>query len=213
MSSLRFKAIDNLTTTPESTLPGSVKISAIFGENVFTQKTTREFLSDEAYKSLVASIRGGKRIDRAVANQIAAGMRQWAESKGVTHFTHWFQPLTGTTAEKHDSFFTIKADGTPIEEFDSAALIQQEPDASSFPSGGIRATFEARGYTAWDPTSPAYILENPNGTVLVIPTAFVSWTGEALDKKTPLLRSMEAVSNSAIRLLKLFGKTTDKVFA
>ena len=136
MTSLRFKAINDLTVEPkEVAVEGSAKITAIFGENVFTQKTAREYLSDEAYKSLVGSIRGGKKIDRFVANQIAAGLRQWAESKGVTHFTHWFQPLTGTTAEKHDSFFTIKSDGTAIEEFDGAALIQQEPDASSFPSG------------------------------------------------------------------------------
>src|SRR6202789_2400566 len=199
MSSLRFKAIDNLTTTTETMIPGAAKITAIFGENVFTIKTAREFLSDEAYKSLLASIKSGKKIDRAVANQIASGMRQWAEAKGVSHFTHWFQPLTGTTAEKHDSFFTIKSDGTAIEEFDGAALIQQEPDASSFPSGGLRATFEARGYSAWDPSSPAYVMDNPNGSTLVIPPAFLSWTGEALDKKTPLLRSMDALSQQAMR--------------
>src|ERR1700709_1049693 len=204
--SLRFKALNNITYNTQTTpVDASAKVTAIFSQNVFTLKTAREFLSDEAYKSLVNSSKGGKKIDRAVANQIASGVRQWAESKGVTHFTHWFQPLTGATAEKHDSFFTIKADGTPIEEFDSAALIQQEPDASSFPSGGIRATFEARGYTAWDPTSPAFILENPNGTTLCIPTAFCSWTGEALDKKTPLLRSMDAVSRQALRVLRLFG--------
>src|SRR6185436_268541 len=136
MESLRFKAINDLTHSNGTPVDGSAKITGIFGENVFTLKTAREFLSDEAYKSLLASIKGGKKIDRAVANQIASGMRQWAEAKGVTHFTHWFQPLTGTTAEKHDSFFTIKSDGTAIEEFDGAALIQQEPDASSFPSGG-----------------------------------------------------------------------------
>jgi len=147
MESLRFKALQNLVANPfEVSVPNSTKISAIFGESVFTIKKAREFLSDEAYKSLQTSIRGGKKIDRAVANQIANGMRAWAESKGVTHFTHWFQPLTGSTAEKHDSFFTLKSDGTAIEEFDGGALIQQEPDASSFPSGGIRTTFEARGY-------------------------------------------------------------------
>ncbi|WP_438944888.1 glutamine synthetase III, partial [Sediminibacterium sp.] len=146
--SLRFKAISSIANDAETAIPEfSKKITAIFGENVFTQKTAREYLSDEAYKSLINSIRGGKKIDRSVASQIANGIRAWAESKGVTHFTHWFQPLTGTTAEKHDSFFTLKSDGTAIEEFDGAALIQQEPDASSFPSGGLRATFEARGYT------------------------------------------------------------------
>jgi glutamine synthetase len=149
MESLRNKAISDLSTHSNGLdVQGSTKITGIFGENVFTLKTAREFLSDEAYKSLSSSIKGAKKIDRAMANQIAAGLRQWAESKGVTHFTHWFQPLTGTTAEKHDSFFTIKGDGSAIETFDGDALIQQEPDASSFPSGGIRATFEARGYTA-----------------------------------------------------------------
>lgn len=154
METLRFKAINDLSTSSkEVEVASSAKITAIFGENVFTLKTAREFLSEEAYKSLMNSIRGGKKIDRMMANQIAAGIRQWAEKKGVTHYTHWFQPLTGTSAEKHDSFFTLKSDGTSIEEFEGGALIQQEPDASSFPSGGIRATFEARGYTAWDPSS------------------------------------------------------------
>src|ERR1700755_1073905 len=196
MSSLRFKAIDNLATSMADKIPGAAKITAIFGENVFTLKTAREFLSDEAYKSLAASIKGGKKIDRAVANQIASGMRQWAESKGVTHFTHWFQPLTGATAEKHDAFFTIKSDGTPIEEFDSGALIQAEPDASSFPSGGIRAPFEARGYTAWDPSSPAFIMEIGSGKTLCVPTIFVSYTGETLDNKAPLLKSLEALNHA-----------------
>src|ERR1044071_4942907 len=172
--SLRFQSLNTLNTSSnEVDVPASTKITAIFGENVFTTKTAREYLSDEAYKSLITSIKGGKKIDRAVANQIANGLRAWAESKGVTHFTHWFQPLTGTTAEKHDSFFTIKSDGTSIEEFDGAALIQQEPDASSFPSGGLRATFEARGYTAWDPSSPVFVMEIGNGKTLCIPTIFV----------------------------------------
>ncbi|MBN9380523.1 MAG: glutamine synthetase III [Chitinophagaceae bacterium] len=213
MSSLRFKAIDNLTTNPENQLPGSTKITAIFGENVFTLKTAREFLSDEAYKSLLASIKGGKKIDRAVANQIASGMRQWAEAKGVTHFTHWFQPLTGTTAEKHDSFFTIKSDGTAIEEFDGAALIQQEPDASSFPSGGLRATFEARGYTAWDPSSPAFVMEIGAGKTLCIPTIFVSYTGESLDYKAPLLKALAALDKAAVEVCHYFDKNVNKVTA
>ena len=213
MSSLRFKAIDNLITTPESQLPGSAKITAIFGENVFTVKTAREYLSDEAYKSLNASIRGGKKIDRTVANQIAAGLRQWAESKGVTHFTHWFQPLTGTTAEKHDSFFTIKSDGTAIEEFDGAALIQQEPDASSFPSGGLRATFEARGYTAWDPSSPAFVMEIGAGKTLCIPTIFVSYTGESLDYKAPLLKALASLDKAAVDVCHYFDKNVTKVTA
>src|ERR1700733_11640195 len=209
--SLRFKAIDNLTTIPETQLPGSSKITAIFGENVFTLKTAREFLSDEAYKSLVASMKGGKKIDRVVGNQIAAGMRQWAESKGVTHFTHWFQPLTGTTAEKHDSFFTIKSDGTAIELFDGDALIQQEPDASSFPNGGIRATFEARGYTAWDPSSPAFIMEAGSGKTLCIPTIFIAYNGESLDYKAPLLKSIAALDKAAVDVCNYFDKNVTKV--
>src|SRR6187399_1935988 len=204
--SLRFNAINNLSSAQEVQVENPTKITAIFGESVFTVKTAREFLSDEAYKSLIGSIRAGQKIDRSMAAQIASGIRSWAEGKGVTHFTHWFQPLTGTTAEKHDSFFTIKSDGTPIEQFEGDALIQQEPDASSFPSGGLRATFEARGYTAWDPTSPAFLVRGQGGaTTLVIPTGFVSWTGEALDTKIPLLRSMEALSKQALRILKIFG--------
>jgi glutamine synthetase len=212
--SLRFKALNNITYNTQTTnVKASAKVTAIFGQNVFTLKTAREYLSDEAYKSLVNSSKGGKKIDRAVANQIASGVRQWAESRGVTHFTHWFQPLTGATAEKHDSFFTIKADGTPIEEFDSAALIQQEPDASSFPSGGIRATFEARGYTAWDPSSPAFIVEIGNGKTLCIPTIFVSYTGESLDNKAPLLKSLEALNKSAVEVANYFDKNVTKVSA
>ncbi len=212
--SLRFKALNNLSFNSNKVIvEGSPKVSAIFGQNVFTLKTAREFLSDEAFKSLVASTKGGKKIDRAVANQIATGIRHWAEAKGVTHFTHWFQPLTGSTAEKHDSFFTIKGDGSSIEEFDGAALIQQEPDASSFPSGGIRATFEARGYTAWDPSSPAFIVEIGNGKTLCIPTIFVSYTGESLDNKAPLLKSLEALNKSAVDVANYFDKNVTKVSA
>jgi glutamine synthetase len=210
--SLRFNAIKGLqNNTIEVVVPASTKVTAIFGENVFTTKTAREFLSDEAYKSLVTSIRGGRKIDRTVASQIANGIRAWAESKGVTHFTHWFQPLTGTTAEKHDSFFTIKNDGTSIEEFDGAALIQQEPDASSFPSGGIRATFEARGYTAWDPSSPAFIMEIGNGKTLCIPTIFVAYTGESLDYKAPLLKALAAIDKAAVDVCNYFDKNITKV--
>jgi glutamine synthetase len=209
--SLRFDAIKELANKPEVSVKGPAKITAIFNENVFTIKTAREFLSDEGYKSLNNSIKGGKKIDRLVANQIAAGMRQWAESKGVSHYTHWFQPLTGTTAEKHDSFFTLKSDGTAIEEFDGAALIQQEPDASSFPSGGLRATFEARGYTAWDPSSPAFIMEIGHGKTLCIPTIFVSYTGESLDYKAPLLKALEALGKSAVDVCNYFDKNITKV--
>jgi glutamine synthetase len=210
--SLRFNAISNLLTS-EVNVQGSKKITAIFGENVFTQKAARQFLSDEAFKSLISSIKSGQKIDRSMANQIANGIRAWAESKGVTHFTHWFQPLTGTTAEKHDSFFTIKSDGTPIEQFDGDALIQQEPDASSFPSGGLRATFEARGYTAWDPSSPAFIIEIGQGSTLCIPTIFVSYTGESLDYKAPLLKALEALNKSAVDVCNYFDKNVTKVTA
>ncbi|HJV19606.1 MAG TPA: glutamine synthetase III [Sediminibacterium sp.] len=212
--SLRFSAISNISKETEAAgSKPSTKITGIFGDSVFTLKTAREFLSDEAYKSLVTSIRGGKKIDRSVASQIANGIRAWAESKGVTHFTHWFQPLTGTTAEKHDSFFTLKSDGTAIEEFDAAALIQQEPDASSFPSGGLRATFEARGYTAWDPSSPAFIIETGDGKTLCIPTIFVAYTGESLDYKAPLLKSVEALNKAAVDVCNYFDKNVAKVTA
>lgn len=213
MQSLRFKAIDKLNSLTETVVPTSTKISSCFGENVFTLKTAREYLTDDAYKSLVASVKGGKRIDRSMANQIAYGMRQWAENKGVTHYTHWFQPLTGTTAEKHDSFFTLKSDGTAIEEFDGGALIQQEPDASSFPSGGLRATFEARGYTAWDPSSPAFIMEIGNGRTLCIPTLFVSYTGELLDYKGPVIKALEVLNKSAVEVCNYFDKNVTRVTA
>lgn len=211
--SLRFDAIGNITSETGAPTPSVTKVTGIFNENVFTLKIAREFLSDEAYKSLATSIRGGKRVDRNVANQIASGIRAWAESKGVTHFTHWFQPLTGTTAEKHDSFFTLKGDGTAIEEFDGAALIQQEPDASSFPSGGLRATFEARGYTAWDPSSPPFIMEIGKGKTLCIPTLFVSYTGESLDYKAPLLKALEALNKAAVDVCNYFDKNVTKVTA
>ena len=211
--SLRFNAINNLSSSQETTVENPSRITAIFGESVFTVKTAREFLSDEAYKSLVGSIRAGQKIDRSMANQIASGIRSWAEARGVTHFTHWFQPLTGTTAEKHDSFFTIKSDGTPIEQFEGDALIQQEPDASSFPSGGLRATFEARGYTAWDPSSPAFIMEIGNGKTLCIPTIFVSYTGESLDYKAPLLKALEALNKSAVDVCNYFDRNVTRVTA
>ena len=214
MESLRFKAINDLTTHENGmSVEGSPKITGIYGENVFTIKAAREYLSDEAFKSMMSSIKGGKKIDRAMANQISAGLRQWAESKGVTHFTHWFQPLTGLSAEKHDSFFTIKSDGSAIETFDGDALIQQEPDASSFPSGGIRATFEARGYTAWDPSSPCFVMEIGQGKTLCIPTIFVSYTGETLDYKAPLLKSLEALNKAAVDVCHYFDKNVSKVSA
>ncbi len=168
-------------------------------------------MSDEAYKSLLSSIKNQTKIDRKMGDQIAAALKGWAESRNVTHFTHWFQPLTGATAEKHDSFFTLKGDGTALEEFDGASLIQQEPDASSFPSGGIRATFEARGYTAWDPSSPPFIMEMGNGKTLCIPTIFVSYTGESLDAKTPLLKASVALEKAAVDVCQYFDKNITSV--
>lgn len=210
--SLRTEAVKHVShvATPTPNV-NAHKITTIFNESVFTLKTAREFLSDEAYKSLVNSNKVAKKIDRAVANQIATGLRSWAESKGVTHFTHWFQPLSGATAEKHDSFFTLKSDGTAIEEFDGAALIQQEPDASSFPNGGLRATFEARGYSAWDPSSPAFIIEIGSGKTLCIPTIFIAYTGESLDYKAPLMKAVEAVNKAAITVCNYFDKNISKV--
>ncbi|MBP6591098.1 MAG: glutamine synthetase III, partial [Chitinophagaceae bacterium] len=211
--SLRFNAIHGLSSKSDVLVDGAAKITAIFNSNVFTLKTAREFLSDEAYKSLQSSIKAGHKIDRAVANQIATGIRAWAEAKGVSHFTHWFQPLTGTTAEKHDSFFTLKGDGTPIEQFEGDALVQQEPDASSFPSGGLRATFEARGYTAWDPSSPPFIMEIGQGKTLCIPTIFVSYTGESLDYKAPLLKALDALNKAAVDVCNYFDKNVSRVTA
>jgi glutamine synthetase len=209
--SLRFQALSNLSEPTPVPTDTSTKITAIFAENVFTYQTARSFLSDDAYKSLMNSVRNGQKIDRSQASQIAHGIRAWAETKGVTHYTHWFQPLTGTTAEKHDSFFTLKSDGTPIETFDGDALIQQEPDASSFPSGGLRATFEARGYTAWDPSSPAFIMDIGYGRTLCIPTIFVSYTGESLDYKAPLLKAIEALNNAAVDVCNYFDRNVQKV--
>ncbi|HSZ06515.1 MAG TPA: glutamine synthetase III [Solirubrobacteraceae bacterium] len=177
----------------------------VFGANVFSPAVQRRRLPKHVYKALQRTLARGEALDTTLADAVAQAMKEWALEKGATHYTHWFQPLTGSTAEKHDSFYGPAGDGTAIAEFSGKELIQGEPDASSFPTGGIRATFEARGYTAWDPTSPAFILENPNGALLCIPTAFTSWTGEALDHKIPLLRSMDALSGAAMRALDLLG--------
>jgi len=212
MQSLRLTALEGLTGVDvklKTELNG--KITDAFGSNVFSAKTMREFLSDEAYKSLMNSIKAGTKIERKMADQIASGMKAWAMKKGVTHYTHWFQPLTGTTAEKHDSFFTLKSDGTAIETFDGDALVQQEPDASSFPNGGIRATFEARGYTAWDPSSPAFIIDQGAGKTLCIPTIFVAYTGESLDYKAPLLKATAALDKAAVDVCNYFDKNITKV--
>src|SRR6476660_6473426 len=214
MQSLRLNALYTLLSNSGTEhAPKSKKITGIFGENVFTLQKAREFLSDDAYKSLKSSIKSQSKIDRRMGDQIASGLKAWAETKNVTHFTHWFQPLTGATAEKHDSFFTLKSDGSALEEFDGAALIQQAPDASSFPSGGLRATFEARGYTAWDPSSPPFIIEIGQGKTLCIPTIFVSYTGESLDYKAPLLKALEALNKAAVDVCNYFDRNVTKVTA
>jgi glutamine synthetase len=187
--------------SPDLTVAGN----QVFGENVFSPAVQRHRLPKHVYKALARTLARGEALDTSLADAVAQAMREWAMEKGATHYTHWFQPLTGSTAEKHDSFYGPSGDGTALAEFSGKELIQGEPDASSFPTGGIRATFEARGYTAWDPTSPAFILENPNGALLCIPTAFTSWTGEALDHKIPLLRSMDALSGAAVRALGALG--------
>jgi glutamine synthetase len=194
---------------PDLTIPDN----QVFGANVFSPAVQRRRLPADVFNRLQVTLARGEALDTSLADAVALAMKEWALERGATHYTHWFQPLTGSTAEKHDSFYAPTGEGTALAEFSGKELIQGEPDASSFPTGGIRATFEARGYTAWDPTSPAFILENPNGTLLCIPTAFASWTGEALDHKIPLLRSMDALSRSAVRALKLFGDTdANRVF-
>jgi len=209
MSTLRFHAIkETLTRTPLK-IEEKERRSAIFGNNVFNEATMRQYLTKEAYISVMDAVEKGSKIERSVADHISTGMKEWAISKGVTHYTHWFQPLTGATAEKHDAFFETIGNGLAIEKFGGGQLVQQEPDASSFPNGGIRNTFEARGYTAWDPTSPAFIYE----TTLCIPTVFVAYTGEALDYKTPLLRALQAVDNAAVAVAKYFDKNVKKVNA
>jgi glutamine synthetase len=182
----------------------------VFGEHVFNDSAQRAKLPIKVYKKLQETIKAGKELDPSIADAIALAMRDWALEHGASHFTHWFQPMTGSTAEKHDSFVTPTDNGEVMAKFSGSDLVRGEPDASSFPSGGLRATFEARGYTAWDPSSPAFILDNPNGATLVIPTMFLSWTGEALGKKTPLLRSMDVLSKQALRVLRVFGNTTAK---
>ena len=185
------------------------KRSELFGVNVFNNQAMRQFLSNEAYQAIQDAILNNSKITLSIANQVASAMKAWAISKGATHYTHWFQPLTGATAEKHDAFFEPTSDGGALEKFSGSQLVQQEPDASSFPSGGLRNTFEARGYTAWDPSSPAFVI----GTTLCIPTVFVSYTGEALDNKTPLLRALQAIDHAATEVVKYFDKNVNKVYA
>ncbi|GAB5418048.1 MAG: glutamine synthetase III [Crocinitomicaceae bacterium] len=209
MANQRMQAYyDVLHRTPKP-IDFNGKISEIFGENVFHLEVMREYLPAEAYKSMKQAIYKGTRLDRSMADQVASAMKDWALTKGATHYTHWFQPLTGATAEKHDAFFKPVGPGKAIERFDGDLLVQQEPDASSFPNGGIRNTFEARGYTAWDPSSPAFVIDK----TLCIPTIFIAYTGEALDYKMPLLKALQAVNNSAVDVCRYFDKNVDKVTA
>ncbi|MCB0458684.1 MAG: glutamine synthetase III [Flavobacteriaceae bacterium] len=207
MSKLRFNALKETVNRKPVEIKEEKKRSEIFGENVFNENTMRNFLTKEAFEGVMSAIDHGTKIDRKIADQVASSMKAWAMSKGATHYTHWFQPLTGGTAEKHDAFFEPIGGGMAMEKFGGGQLVQQEPDASSFPNGGIRNTFEARGYTAWDPTSPAFIF----GTTLCIPTVFVAYTGEALDYKTPLLRALHAVDDAATAVCKYFDKNVKKV--
>jgi glutamine synthetase len=209
MSTLRFHAVKETLGRKPLKVKENERRSSIFGEHVFNENTMRQSLTNDAYKSVIQAIEKGSKINRSIADQIASAMKDWALLKGATHYTHWFQPLTGATAEKHDAFFETIGNGMAIEKFGGGQLVQQEPDASSFPSGGIRNTFEARGYTAWDPTSPAFVY----GTTLCIPTVFVAYTGEALDYKTPLLRALQAVDSAAVAVAKYFDKNVRKVNA
>lgn len=209
MSTLRFQALKETLGRRPVSVTEPARRSEIFGQNVFNENAMRQYLTKESFKSVQEAVLKGTKIDRTVADQISTGMKEWAIAKGATHYTHWFQPLTGATAEKHDAFFETIDGGQAIEKFGGGQLVQQEPDASSFPNGGIRNTFEARGYTAWDPTSPAFIY----GTTLCIPTVFVAYTGEALDNKTPLLRSLQVVDQAATEVAKYFDKSVSKVVA
>jgi glutamine synthetase len=214
MVKTRAQNVISATWSPNGEALGTVDLTKTdnnpFGADVFSPAVQQQMLPGDVYERLQATLEHGEALDVSLADAVAEAMKEWALARGATHFTHVFQPLTGLTAEKHDSFFEPNREGKWLAKFSGKELIQGEPDASSFPTGGIRETFEARGYTAWDPTSPAFILENPNGALLCIPTAFVSWTGEALDAKTPLLRSMDALSKSAVRALKLLGDTDAK---
>ncbi len=209
MASLRFSAIQETLNRQAISVDDTMFRSEIFAKNVFDHKTMRKLLTKDSYESIANAILKGTKISRTIADQIAASMRDWAIKQGATHYTHWFQPLTGATAEKHDAFFDITKDGVVVEKFGGDQLVQQEPDASSFPHGGIRNTFEARGYTAWDPSSPAFIY----GTTLCIPTVFVSYTGEALDYKTPLLRALNVVDHAATEVARYFDKNVKHVNA
>ena len=210
MPTVRFLALEQtMGRKPNNFKAPEARVSEYFGSHVFNRKAMREHMTSEAFKAVVDAMENGSKISRGIADQVASGMKAWALNLGATHYTHWFQPLTGSTAEKHDSFFEPTGNGEAMEKFSGGMLVQQEPDASSFPNGGIRNTFEARGYTAWDPTSPAFVF----GSTLCIPTVFVSYTGEALDYKTPLLRALQAVDSASTAVCKYFDKNVTKVNA
>ncbi len=209
----RLWAINEVSKRIPRVIGNGAKASDYFGCNTFNQKAMSERLPKAVYRSLVKTIKGGHKLDQSIAAAVAHAVKEWAIEKGATHYSHWFQPNTGITAEKHDAFLTFGDEGQPIERFDASQLIQSEPDASSFPSGGLRTTFEARGYTAWDPATPVFIMESPNGKTLCIPSVFISYHGQTLDKKAPLLRSDEYLCENALKVLKLFGNKATRVFS
>ncbi len=215
MANMRFKAIETAYNRPVINVPGpGEKVADYYGSYTFNDDVMKTLLTPEAYLKVSNAIKSGSRIDREIADEVAAAMKAWATSKGATHYTHWFQPLTGGTAEKHDAFFDVTPSGKAIEKFKGSALVQQEPDASSFPSGGLRATFEARGYTGWDPSSPAFLMDNgAGGKTLCIPSVFISYTGEALDYKTPILRALHVLDKAATAVMYYFDRNVEKVTA
>src|SRR5688572_2917460 len=217
LTNRRFDALAAVKQSPARTngrtSANKVSLEQVFGENTFNLSQMQERLPKETFEAIVRTIQEGTELDPKLADVVAQAMKEWALERGATHFTHWFQPLTGLTAEKHDSFVSPTGDGRAIAKFRGRELVQGEPDASSFPSGGLRATFEARGYTAWDPTSPAFLMESPTGAYMAIPTAFASWTGDALDQKIPLLRSIHALNDQVLRALKLFETPAKRVRA
>src|SRR3954466_6381294 len=210
-SSDAIRNINDYSASVRNAAVSTRKATDDFGSLTFNEETQRARLPKDVFRALRRSIAHGESLDPSIADIVASALKDWAVEHGATHYTHWFQPMTGITAEKHDAFLNPTADGRAVAEFSGKELVKGEPDASSFPSGGMRSTFQGRGYTAGDPASPPWLLVTPYGTTLVIPTAFVSWTGEALDTKTPLLRSQEALSKQAVRILRLFGSKAQRV--
>lgn len=213
MSNFRFKALEVAQSRHAVPVAAPTeRVGDFFGSYTFNNEVMRALLSPEAYLKVTEAINTNGQIDRNIADEVAGAMKSWATSKGATHYTHWFQPLTGETAEKHDAFFDITVEGKAVEKFKGSALVQQEPDASSFPNGGLRNTFEARGYTGWDPSSPAFLMDNgAGGKTLCIPSVFISYTGEALDYKTPLLKALNALDKAATAVCQYFDRNITKV--